>query len=308
MTTRLFSPFAGRVAKILVESGQRVSKGDPLAQIESADYGQAQADAAKASSDFTLAERNLLRVQQLFEHGAAPAKDLASAEADVARWRSDRDRTSARLALYGDTNNVIDQHYTLRSPIDGFVVEKSVNPGQEVRPDQMLAGTPQLAAPLFVITDPTQLWVWMDASEMDLGQIKSGTKCSLHAAPYPDQTFTGMIDFIADSLDPSSRTVKVRGIVGNGDRHLKSEMLVTIEVPTLQKGALEISSQAVFLQGDGNFVVVQESNGKFARRPVKIGRRLLGRVLVMTGLKSSDQVVSEGAMLIAQTLNDDAQL
>src|SRR5882724_6857499 len=98
VTVRIFTPFAGRVTKILAEVGQTVAQGDPLVLIASPDYGQAQAEARKASSDFVLSERSLNRVRELFEHGAAPQKDLQSAEADFERAQSEKQRTAARLA------------------------------------------------------------------------------------------------------------------------------------------------------------------------------------------------------------------
>src|SRR5437762_6965964 len=75
-TTRLFTPFAGRVTKIPVEMGQCVKLGDPLALIASPDYGQAQADARRAATDLILAERTLARTRELLSHGAAAEKDL----------------------------------------------------------------------------------------------------------------------------------------------------------------------------------------------------------------------------------------
>src|SRR6476646_9949853 len=78
VTVRIFSPFGGRVTHITGEVGQHVAVGDTLAQIASPDFGQAQADARKAESDYVLAERNLNRIRELFEHGAAPQKDLQS--------------------------------------------------------------------------------------------------------------------------------------------------------------------------------------------------------------------------------------
>ena len=301
-TTRLFSPFAGRVTQILVEPGASVKKGDALALIQSPDYGQAQADAAKAFSDRTLAEGNLARVKDLFDHGAAPAKDLATAEADVARTKAESSRATARLALYGGVKEQIDQNYTLRSPIDGVVVEKNINPGQEVRPDQMLASTPQLSAPLFVITDPIRLWALIDVSERDLPHLIAKSPLSVKASVYGDHSFMGQIDYVSDSLDPASRTARIRASIANPDRLLKAEMLVTAELSIAQEGAVEISAKAVFLQGDRHFVIIQESAGKYSKHEVVVGREAEGRTLILKGLTGAEQVVSEGAMLIAQTI------
>jgi cobalt-zinc-cadmium efflux system membrane fusion protein len=78
VTVRIFTPFAGRVRKITADIGQTVEKNAALAEVESPDFGQAQADARKAESDLKLAERSLSREQELLAHGAAAQKDLES--------------------------------------------------------------------------------------------------------------------------------------------------------------------------------------------------------------------------------------
>ncbi len=90
VTVRVFTPFAGIVRKLLADVGQPLAKDAPLAEIQSADFGQAQADARKAESDFRLADRNLTRLRDLFEHGASPKKDVDAAEADFDRARAER--------------------------------------------------------------------------------------------------------------------------------------------------------------------------------------------------------------------------
>ena len=148
VTTRIFTPLGGRVSKINVANGQTVQRGDTLALITSPDYGQALADAQKAASNFNLKERTLGRVTELNAHGAAPLKDVQSAQADYEQSRSEKTRCEAKLSLYGD-GKFGGSEYALKSLLDGVVVEKNINPGQELRPDQMLANVPQLAAPLF---------------------------------------------------------------------------------------------------------------------------------------------------------------
>jgi cobalt-zinc-cadmium efflux system membrane fusion protein len=85
------------------------------------------------------------------------------------RARLEKQRTAERLALYGSSVDSVDQSYVLKAPIPGIVVEKNINPGAELRSDQMLANTPQLASPLFVITDPTRLWIQIDVPEREQG-------------------------------------------------------------------------------------------------------------------------------------------
>jgi membrane fusion protein, heavy metal efflux system len=303
VTVRIFTPFAGRVIKIPAEAGQAVTANEPLAMIASPDYGQAQADARKAASDFVLAQRTFNRVRELFEHGAAPQKDLNSAEADLARALSEVQRTAARLAFYGGNTNSIDQVYQLKSPLAGIVVEKNINPGQEVRPDQMLANAPQFFSPLFVITDPTRLWIQLDMAEQDLPHLKPGQTIAVHARAFPTHTFSGKIVVVSDFLDPATRTIKVRGVVENPERLLKAEMFVNVDLLGDGQSGMDISLKAVFLKGEKHYVFLEEGRGQFARREIKVGPEHEGKILVLDGIQPGQRVVTDGCLLLEQMLH-----
>lgn len=109
VTVRVFTPFGGRVEKVIVDLGARVMAGTTLAAIASPDLGQAQSDARKAGGDLQLAQRSLSRVRELFEHGAAAKKDVDSAEADLTRAVSENERATARLKLYSGNEESIDR-------------------------------------------------------------------------------------------------------------------------------------------------------------------------------------------------------
>ncbi len=300
VTVRVFSPFGGRVSKILVETGQTLETDAELARIASPDYGQAQADLRKSVSDLTLAERTVARVRELFEHGAAPRKDLQSAEADLSRAQSEKQRAEARMTLYGGNPNAVDQLYPLKTPIGGIVVEKNLNPGQEVRPDQMLASAPQLMAPLFVVTDPARLWVQIDANEADLGNLKPGQPFKIQARGYPGREFDGRIEFFSDFLDPVTRTVKIRGTVDNAARLLKAEMFVTIELQVESQIGFDVPAKAVFLKGEKHYLFIEDSVGEFTRREIKPGPEHDGKIRIPDGLKAGQRVVGDGSMLLEQ--------
>ena len=302
VTTRLFTPFAGRVTKIHVEAGESIEADAPLVAIASPDFGQAQADARRAATDFTLAERTVSRLRELSEHGAAARKDLQAAEAELERARLEKERTAKRLALYGAAAD-LDQAYILKSPIAGVVVEKNINPGAELRNDQMLANTPQLAAPLFVITDPTKLWIQIDVPEREYTRLCVGQTFVIKSASLPGQSFAGRVDVVSDSLDPNTHTVKARGSVVNDRRLLKAETFVTVEFTLPPEAGTEISSRAVFLRGEKHCVLVEEAPGRYARREVTLGGQRGGRCIITDGIVSGQRVVVEGALLLERMLN-----
>jgi cobalt-zinc-cadmium efflux system membrane fusion protein len=301
-TVRVFTPFAGIVRKLFVEVNQPVTKGMPLAEIQSSDFGQAQSDARKATSDLRRADQNLTRLRDLFEHGAAPRKDLESAEADFASARAEKDRAEARLAIYGMTATSTNQDFLLPTALTGILVERNVTPGQEVRPDQMLANTPQFTAPLFVVTDPGHLWIQIDATELDLPHLRPGRELTFTSRAFPGQTFTGRVDTVSEFIDPSTRTIKVRGSVDNTRRLLKGEMFVSVTLPDGKALGASVPAKAVFLKGDKHYVFVEEQPGRFARQEVQIGAEQNGRVVVLAGAQLGQRVVTDGCTLLQQIL------
>ena len=300
VTVRVFSPFAGRVIRVTANVGERVRAEDTLALIASPDFGQAQADARRAATDLALAKRTADRTRDLLQHGVAAQKDFDAAEADLARARVEQQRTRTRLTIYGADTSAIDQAFPLRSPLSGLVVERSVTPGQEVRPDQMLANAPQLFAPLFVVTNPSRLWVVLDVPERDLPLVKTGAAITVRPTSWASRVLSGRITFVSGAVDPSTRTLKVRGTVLNPGDVLKAEMLVSVSLSSVHSGGVVVPSSAVLLHGGDHIAFVDEGSGKLRRVPVTIGWAHRGVVQVLSGLRTGDRVVTNGSLLFEQ--------
>lgn len=307
LTVRIFSPFGGRIIRLQSETGSHVAQGAPLLVLASPDFGQAQADARRATADLALAEKNYTRLQDLFFHGAAAAKDLLGAETDLARARTEAERSKAKVTAYGLGDISNDSTFTLKSPIAGVVVEKNANPGQEVRPDQMLAGVERLAAPLLVITDPTQLWLLLDLTESDASRLKEGQEFVIHLSGEPEQTFRGVLEYLSDGLDPVTRLVRARARVNNEARQLRAEQLVNAEA-RLELQTVSVDDNAVFLDGDRYYVFIEANPGTYRRQEVRLGRKRSGRVQILSGLKSGEPVVTDGALLLNQILGQSENL
>jgi cobalt-zinc-cadmium efflux system membrane fusion protein len=302
VTVRIFTPFAGRVRKITVDIGQTVEKNAPLAEVESPDFGQAQADARKAEGDLKLAERSLAREQELFAHGAAAQKDVEAAEDAQTQAEAEHSRAVSKIAAYGANADSLDEIFVLQTPLAGTVVDKRVNPGQEIRPDQMLANIPEITDPLFVVSDPTHLWIQIDATEVDMPRLQPGREFTFTSRAFPDETFTGRVDKVSEFIDPNTRTIKVRGSVNNPRRLLKAEMFVNVILSGGETPNISVPATAVFLKGEKHFVFVQEKPGQFTRQEVVIGSEQEGRVLILNGLQVGQQVVTDGCVFLQQLM------
>lgn len=294
-TQRIYPPFAGRVARIVADVGQSVKPGSVLAVLASPDFGAAQADAAKAQADAQLTQKSLQRQRELFEAGVIARKELDAAEADAARAHAEVQRAVSRTKLYGSASGV-NQNLAIVSGISGIVVERNLTPGQELRPDQMGPGVP----PLFVVSDPTSLWVQVDARESEAGTMRPGATFELTVPSLGNRKFEGRITATADFIDPGTRTIKVRGVVDNKDRRLKAEMLATASVERMLGNGVLVPAQAVSLRGTDHWVMVQVQPGVFEPRDVMVGYQGPKEVLVTRGLEAGDQVVSDNLLLIAR--------
>jgi cobalt-zinc-cadmium efflux system membrane fusion protein len=303
LTQRIYAPFAGRVTQIRVDLGQSVSKGASLLSVSSPEFGAAQADAAKAMADAKIADKTLARQKELFEAGIAARKDLEQADADAARAQAEADRANARTRLYGGGHQV-NQQLTLMSDVNGMVVERNVNPGQELRSEQSGPGMPAL----FVVTDPSQLWAQIDAKEADVATLKPGSSFDLLVQALPGQVFKGKVVAAADFIDPVTRTIKIRGAIANPQRLLKAEMLGTARIQRQLGQGVVVPATGVFLRGTQHRVFVETAPGTYEVREVALTYEGAKESVVSNGLSVGDKVVTDNGLLLAREFRMAADL
>lgn len=299
-TVRISTPFAGRVTEVLVQPGASVKAGQSLATLTSTDFGMAQADARKAAADAAYSGKALARQRELYAAGIVAQKEMEQTQADAARANADLQRTQAALRQYGAAaqGEGAVNRFALRTPIDGLVVERNINVGLELRPDQ------PPTAPLFLVTDPSELWAQVDAAEADLALFKPGVTVQVVSSAYPGETFPGKVVKVADYVDPAARSIKVRLSVPNQDRRLKAEMFVTARLQAASFQGISVPSKAVFLAENRSYVFVRTAQNHFERRQVKLGVSLPGITEVLEGLKDGDMVVTEGNLYLQDILRD----
>jgi cobalt-zinc-cadmium efflux system membrane fusion protein len=294
-TQRIYAPLAGRVTAIRADVGQSVQPGTTLALLASPEFGQAQAESMRAGIDVELARKTLTRQRELLDAGVLARKDFDQADADLQRAQAESSRAQARARLYGGSSQV-NQQLAIASGIRGVVVERNLNPGQELRPDQSGAGVPAL----FVLSDPTNLWVQIDARDNDLGSLKPGSEFELVVPALANEKFVGKVVALSDAIDPTTRTIKVRGEIANPSRRLKAEMLANARLERHLGGGLVIPASAVVLRGAQHIVYVQSAIGVFEPHEVRLSYQDSRQAVVSRGLEAGDKVVSENALLLSR--------
>jgi cobalt-zinc-cadmium efflux system membrane fusion protein len=298
----VMSPVTGRVSRIEAQPGQRVKKGDTLAVIESPDVGSAFSDVEKAHADFVSAEKDYNRQKELFDVHAGSQRDLEAAQGNYAKTKAELQRASRKAQLLrAGGANLGGQSYTLRAPIGGEVIARNVNPGAEVQ-GQYTGGT---VLELFTIGELDTVWVMADVFEMDLGRVKQGTECLVKVVAYPGRVFKGIADWVSDTLDPATRTAKVRCKLDNPDRALKPEMYATAALAVDQQRTLALPRSAILHLGDQTMVFIElgkaaDGRIRFERRPVSVNEELGGEYLpVVRGIAAGEKVVTAGSILLS---------
>ena len=317
----------GRIVNLYAGQGSVVKKGQKLADLESADIDQAEADYLKALADLENANRTSAaevkfaqttydRTKLLYEKQITAGKNLQQAEHDleVAKATAANSVASAKVALsnarrhllilglkdsaiesLARKQNLASSRFSLAAPISGIVVERNATLGATVGSD----------ANLFKIIDLSSVWIDANVFEKDLERVKIGQQVKVTVPAFPESTFSGRVILVSSVVDPDTRTVKVRTEVPNGDGRLKPDMFANVEIVTAaHRTAITIPLSAVL--DDGGKSVVFVADGKeYKKKEVTLGLKSDDRVEITDGLTSGDKVVVKGNYLLMEQSKPD---
>lgn len=311
----------GRIVHLYSGQGARVRKGQKLADLESADIDEAKSEYLKAAADYDnarktsqaevkLAQATFDRTKLLYEKTIAAQKTFQSAEHDleVAKAAAESSTTSTKAALsaarrklliLGMTASDIDRLrgdqdlgalFSLTSPIDGVVVERTATIGATVGAD----------ASVFKIIDISSVWIDANVFEKDLNRVKLGQGAKVSVPAFPDAVFSGKVIFISSVVDPDTRTLKVRTEVPNKDGKLKPDMFANVQIITdVDRSVISVPQSAVLNDGAQSIVFVASAGG-YEKRVVAPGIVSGDRVEIREGVKAGEKVVVKGNYLLLE--------
>ena len=294
-TARIATPISGRVVKITVSPGDSVTAGQPLLLIDAPDFSAAVADVSRSSADVRLKQSAFERAKTLHEGEVLARKEFESAQNDLAIAQAEARRAQDRLGNLTQGKGLDGSKFAVRSPIRGVVSERKVNPGAEVRPDAN--------DPLFVVTDPTRLWIIVDVPEKYLGRVAVGQRVGVDTDAFPGAEFNARIASIGEILDPATRRIQVRCVLENPQRRLKPEMFVRVTpMPDDARKLPRIPNSALITEGLYSHVFVEREKGLFEKRRITLGLQGREESYVKDGLTEGDRVVTSGALLLNSDL------
>jgi cobalt-zinc-cadmium efflux system membrane fusion protein len=313
-STPVFSPYAGRVMKLLVRPGDSVKQGQALFVIEAADTVQSQNDFItamtglnKAKSALDLAQIQDKRAKDLFEGKAVPLKDyqqtqatLIQAQNDVRSAQTALEAARNKLRILGLTEEAIstfqekgriDPNTTIFSPITGTVVQRKVGPGQYVN-----SGS---SDPVFVIGDLSTVWLTAFVREADASKVTVGQEITVSVLALPDRPLTARINYVSAAIDPTTRRLLVRATIDNKDGLLRPEMFANV---TIYSGtdhlAVAVPKQALIYEGDQVRIWVAHEDKSIELRQVKTGLINGDLVEIRGNLNPGERIVAKGSLFI----------
>lgn len=319
LNTPVFSPYSGRVVRLIADLGARVERGAPLFAIEAPEIVQgantlitAAAAAKTARSQLAQAEVNEKRAHELLLANGGALKDwqqsrtdLATAQntlrsADVAlaaarnQLRILGQSEAAIAALEAQPTQQLDPVAVVAAPLAGIVTQRQVGLGQYIQ--SVASGA---SAPVYTIGDLSKVYLIANVREAEAGSIRVGDTVEVRVLAYPGRVFTAKLSWVAPAVDANTHRLPVRANIDNADAALKPMMFASFTIVTGEPTtAPAVPDSAVVYEGDAARVWVAGDNGTLALRQIRPGRRADGLVEVLSGLSPGESVVTKGTVFI----------
>lgn len=314
-TTPVFSPYSGRVSRLIAKSGGFVEAGAPLFAIEASEYVQGQNDLVTAVANLEKAKSRLIlgqtiekRQRDLLAIRGGSLKDFEQAQSDLIQAQGDQRSAEIalaavrnRLRILGRTDAEIEKlekvdrigaETIVSAPIAGTVIQRKVGLGQYIN-----VGA---SDPVYTVGDLATVWLIANVRESDAPKMKVGAAAEVSVLAYPGRVFNARLDYVAPALDPNTRRLPVRAQIDNPGREFLPEMFASFRIVAGEgRTAPAVPLEAIVYEGANARVWVAQPDKKtVTSRQIEVGMTTNGVVEVRRGLSVGETVVSSGTLFI----------
>ena len=276
---RIHVKVAGWVEQVDVDFvGKLVKKGQPLFSLYSPELVATQ-------EEYLIARRG----EKYFEGSSYP--EVARGAQSLLQVARDRLRLwdiSKEQIEHLENTGKVSRTLVFYSPIDGFVLKRNLYKGVYVTPE----------TELYEIADLSKIWVTADIYEYELPYVQVGQSATMRLSYFPGKAYTGKVSYVYPTLDPTTRTAKVRLEFPNPDFELKPDMYAEVELQVDYGRHVVVPQEAVLDSGAEQVVFVAHADGYFEPRKIRMGARVDDRIVVLGGLRPGETIVTSGNFLI----------
>lgn len=296
-----------KVEKVIADLGKWVRPGDKLALLSSVELGKIKADYFRQLARYRVKKANYLREKTLFKKKISSEADYLDAKAQFEQAMEELHMAEETLRLYGISLTKLKKehqkkggmplsYFYLRSPIEGIVQKRDITPGETLSSQD----TP------FHIVDPREMWLMIDVYEQDIPKLSTGKKVIFATPSLPGKRFTGTIDWISQSLNEKTRTLRVRARIKDPELILKNGMYGTAFILGKAKKSKPIVPVDAVQTIDNRHVifVAEDKQGSFKAVPVILGSENNGWVEIISELKPDIRMVTKGSFHLKAILTE----
>ena len=289
----IFPLVSGNVQNINIMPGDYVKAGQVLGLIKSAEVVNYNAALINTVSAVRSTSIQLAQQKALFKSGLASQIDITNAEVNYEQATAAKVAAEKILNINGNNKN---GEYLIKTPIDGFVVQKNVNNGMAIRSDNNTG--------LFTISNLKEVWVQANVYEANISKVHQGDDVEVSTISYPDKLFKGKIDKLMNVLDPTSKVMKMRVILNNPDYILKPQMFATVTVNNSSNiDAIAVSSNALIFDHSQYYVLIYKNKKDIQIRPVEVISINGNTAFLKSGVTTGELLIGSQAILIYGSLN-----
>jgi len=321
-TTPVFSPYSGRVSKLIARPGDLVERGQPLFAIEASEFVQghndlvtAVAGVEKSQSRLVLAQAVEKRQRELLAIRGGAMKDLEQAQSDLVAAQGDLRAAQItlaavrnRLSILGRSDEEIARlekldrigaETVVAAPIGGTIIQRKVGLGQYIN-----AGAND---PVFTVGNLSTVWLIANVRESDAPRMKIGAPVEVTVLAFPGQVFNAKLAYVAPALDPNTRRLPVRAEIQNANRELLPEMFASFRIVSGEGRLMPaVPVDAIVYEGASARVWIARPDSKtVVSRPIVVGDTTNGLVEVRKGLTVGESVVTSGTLFIDRAARRD---
>jgi len=291
---RVGANVTGRIIDVYAMLGDNVEAGVELARISSPELTQAQLAYLRAFSLETLAEKAAERARHLLAADVISVAEMQRRESELQVSRAELGAAADQLRLLGMDSRALSKlgkdgtimpSVAIKSSKPGIVIERNVAMGQVVQPSDLL----------FQVADLSSVWVVGDVPEQIARHVQVGQHVEIHVPALGNISFDGLIIFVADTVNPLTRTVMVRTVVENPRRKLKPAMLASMHILDNPVESLVVPETAVVRENNRDYAFLVQGDNRFLRIPVELGAEVGDMRPVLKGLSIDQTVVVDGA-------------
>lgn len=294
---KIFPRSSGQVIESRVSPGDKISKGQVLAIVRSADVAGNYSDLSSAKADVSIAKRQLDNAEALYKNGISSEREYTEAKQNYEKAQAGRNKIQSVISINGGERTSAGGEYQITSPINGYLVEKKINAGAFIRPD--------MADNLFTISDLKTVWVYANVYETDISKVKEGYPVKVITAAYPDLVFTGTIDKTGQVLDPQSKAMRIRISLQNNDLILKPDMFTKVVVSNHEgTQAICIPTAALISEDGKNYVVVYKGKNDMSVAEVAVIKTVNEHTYISSGVTPGMKLVTTYQNLIFNQLQN----